>query len=117
MFGNAPRLKPAELIYQRMLARDLVEAAEQARAFYDNNSGRREWMEQLRVGIRLDEAGIDCKAFAADHALFMQRSRTVSKTRRRRSLLRKRPCRSLRRWNDRAHRRRARAGRTICRPD
>ena len=33
MFGDEPPLKPAELIYQRMLARDPVEAAEQARAF------------------------------------------------------------------------------------
>jgi hypothetical protein len=33
MFGDEPPLTPAELVYQRMLARDPVEAAEQARAF------------------------------------------------------------------------------------
>jgi hypothetical protein len=33
MFGDEPPLTPSELIYQRMLARDPVEAAEQARAF------------------------------------------------------------------------------------
>jgi hypothetical protein len=33
MFGDQPPLTPAELIYQRMLARDPVEAAEQARVF------------------------------------------------------------------------------------
>src|SRR6195256_4986397 len=33
MFGDQPALTPAELVYQRMLARDPVEAAEQARNF------------------------------------------------------------------------------------
>jgi hypothetical protein len=33
MFGDEPPLTPAELIYQRMLARDPVEAADQARVF------------------------------------------------------------------------------------
>ena len=33
MFGDQPPLTPAELLYQRLLARDPVEAAEQARAF------------------------------------------------------------------------------------
>ena len=33
MFGDQPALTPAELTYQRLLARDPVEAAEQARAF------------------------------------------------------------------------------------
>ena len=33
MFGDEPALTPAELVYQRMLARDPVEAAEQARNF------------------------------------------------------------------------------------
>ena len=33
MFGDEPPLTPAELIYQRMLARDPVEAADQARIF------------------------------------------------------------------------------------
>jgi hypothetical protein len=33
MFGDEPPLTPAELIYQRMLARDPFEAADQARTF------------------------------------------------------------------------------------
>ena len=33
MFGDQPPLTPAELIYQRMLANDPIEAAEQARSF------------------------------------------------------------------------------------
>src|ERR1700691_14301 len=33
MFGDQPPLTPAELIYQRMLANDPIEAAEQARMF------------------------------------------------------------------------------------
>jgi hypothetical protein len=33
MFGNQPALTPAELVYQRMLARDPIEAAEQAQLF------------------------------------------------------------------------------------
>jgi hypothetical protein len=33
MFGDRPALTPAELTYQRLLARDPVEAAEQARAY------------------------------------------------------------------------------------
>ena len=33
LFGDKPPLTPAELIYQRMLARDPVEAAEQAQTF------------------------------------------------------------------------------------
>ena len=47
----------------------------------------------LPVGVRLDQAGINRKAFAATRPSSMQRCRTVSKTRRRRSLSRKRPCR------------------------
>ena len=55
MFGDEPPLTPAELIYQRMLARDPVEAADQARllkerpisAYYD---------EILLEGLRLAQA-------------------------------------------------------------
>lgn len=38
MFGDEPPLKPAELIYQRMLARDPIEAAEQAEIFLQENT-------------------------------------------------------------------------------
>ena len=38
MLGDEPPLSPAELFYQRMLARDPVEAADQARAFLKENS-------------------------------------------------------------------------------
>ena len=63
----------------------------------------------LPVGIRLDQAGINCKAFAADQALFHA---AVSKTRDRSRG--NGHAGSSRRWNDRGHRRRARAGRTTC---
>lgn len=38
MFGDQPALSPAELTYQRLLARDPVEAAEQARTFLRDKS-------------------------------------------------------------------------------
>ena len=46
----------------------------------------------LPVGMRLDQTGIDRKGFPADQSL-ADTALQVSKTRRRRSLSRKRPCR------------------------
>jgi predicted PurR-regulated permease PerM len=56
MFGDEPPLKPAELIYQRMLARDPVEAAEQARAFLREKPLAAFYDEVLLEGLRLAQA-------------------------------------------------------------
>jgi len=53
MFGDEPPLKPAELIYQRMLARDPVEAAEQARAFLREKPLAAFYDDVLLEGLRL----------------------------------------------------------------
>jgi hypothetical protein len=56
MFGNQPPLTPAELIYQRMLARDPVEATEQAEAFLQENPLVAYYDEILFDGLRLAQA-------------------------------------------------------------
>jgi len=58
MFGDEPPLKPAELIYQRMLARDPIEAAEQAELFLQENTLGAFYEEILLEGLHLaqDEA-------------------------------------------------------------
>src|ERR1700720_1546770 len=53
MFGDEPPLTPAELIYQRMLARDPVEAADQARVFLRENPLTAYYDEILLEGLRL----------------------------------------------------------------
>jgi predicted PurR-regulated permease PerM len=53
MFGDDPPLKPAELIYQRMLARDPIEAAEQAQLFLQENTLSAFYDEILLEGLRL----------------------------------------------------------------
>jgi predicted PurR-regulated permease PerM len=53
MFGDEPPLKPAELIYQRMLARDPIEAAEQAEHFLQGNTLATFYDEILLGGLRL----------------------------------------------------------------
>jgi predicted PurR-regulated permease PerM len=53
MFGDEPPLTPSELIYQRMLARDPVEAAEQARAFLKERPLAAYYDEILLEGLRL----------------------------------------------------------------
>ena len=53
MFGDEPPLKPAELIYQRMLARDPVEAAEQAQAFLREKPLSAFYDEVLLEGLHL----------------------------------------------------------------
>jgi predicted PurR-regulated permease PerM len=59
MFGDQPPLTPAELIYQRMLANDPIEAAEQARTFLKERSLVEYYDEILLEGLRLAE--IDSK--------------------------------------------------------
>jgi predicted PurR-regulated permease PerM len=56
MFGNQPALTPAELIYQRMLARDPVEATEQAETFLRENPLVAYYDEILFDGLRLAQA-------------------------------------------------------------
>jgi hypothetical protein len=56
MFGDEPPLTPAELIYQRMLARDPVEAAEQAREFLKAKPLAAYYDEILLEGLRLAQA-------------------------------------------------------------
>ena len=53
MFGDEPPLKPAELIYQRMLARDPIEAAEQAELFLQGNTLAAFYDEILLGGLQL----------------------------------------------------------------
>jgi predicted PurR-regulated permease PerM len=56
MFGDEPPLTPAELIYQRMLAGDPVEAGEQARAFLKEKPLAAYYDEILLEGLRLAQA-------------------------------------------------------------
>ena len=53
MFGDEPALTPAELVYQRMLARDPVEAAEQARRFLKEKPLLAYYEEVLVEGLKL----------------------------------------------------------------
>jgi predicted PurR-regulated permease PerM len=53
MFGDEPPLTPAELIYQRMLARDPIEAADQARIFLKERPLIAYYDEILLEGLRL----------------------------------------------------------------
>ena len=53
MFGDEAPLKPAELIYQRMLARDPIEAAEQAERFLQDNTLAAFYDEILLEGLHL----------------------------------------------------------------
>jgi predicted PurR-regulated permease PerM len=56
MFGDRPPLTPAELIYQRMLANDPIEAAEQARMFLKEKPLVEYYDEILLEGLKLAEA-------------------------------------------------------------
>jgi predicted PurR-regulated permease PerM len=56
MFGDQPPLTPAELIYQRMLANDPIEAAEQARTFLKERPLIGYYDEILLGGLKLAEA-------------------------------------------------------------
>lgn len=56
MFGDEPPLTPAQVIYQRMLAGDPVEAGEQARAFLKEKPLAAYYDEILLEGLRLAQA-------------------------------------------------------------
>jgi hypothetical protein len=64
MFGDEPPLTPAELIYQRMLARDPVEAADQARVFLKEKPLTAYYDEILLEGLRL--AQVDAQRGSLD---------------------------------------------------
>jgi AI-2E family transporter len=53
MFGNEAALSPAELVYQRMLARDPIEAAEQAEQFMKDKPLVAYYEEILIEGLKL----------------------------------------------------------------
>jgi predicted PurR-regulated permease PerM len=59
MFGDQPALSPAELVYQRMLARDPVEATEQAQAFLKDRPLIAYYDEVLIEGLKLAQADAD----------------------------------------------------------
>jgi predicted PurR-regulated permease PerM len=56
MFGDEPPLTPAETVYQRMLARDPVEATEQAQSFLREKPLVAYYDEILLEGLRLAQA-------------------------------------------------------------
>ena len=59
MLGDEPALTPAELIYQRMLAGDPVEAAEQAEQFLKDQPILKYYEEILIEGLKLAQADAD----------------------------------------------------------
>jgi hypothetical protein len=56
MFVDEPPLTPVELIYQRMLARDPIEAAEQAQSFLKEKPLTAYYDEVLLEGLKLAQA-------------------------------------------------------------
>src|SRR5262245_373381 len=56
MFGDEPPLTPAEVNYQRMLARDPIEAGEQARVFLKERPLAAYYDEILFAGLKLAQA-------------------------------------------------------------
>ena len=59
MFGDQPALKPEELIYQRLLAGDPVEAAEQAQEFLKEKPLLSYYQDVLIEGLKLAQADAD----------------------------------------------------------
>jgi predicted PurR-regulated permease PerM len=59
MFGDQPALSPAELVYQRMLARDPVEATEQAQTFLKDKPLIAYYDDILVEGLKLAQADAD----------------------------------------------------------
>lgn len=58
MFGDRPPLSPGETFYQRMLARDPLEAADQAENFLEENSPDRYADEVALAGLRLAQGDV-----------------------------------------------------------
>jgi len=65
MFGDQPALSPAELVYQRVLARDPVEAAEQAQKYLKEKPLLAYYQEVLIEALKLAQA--DAERGALDH--------------------------------------------------
>jgi predicted PurR-regulated permease PerM len=72
MFGNQPALTPAELVYQRMLARDPVEAAEQAEQFMKDRPLLSYYEEILIEGLKLAQADADNGRLEEDRLLYLR---------------------------------------------
>ena len=89
MFGDEPALTPAELVYQRMLARDPVEAAEQARNFLKQKPLLAYYDEVLVPGLgsRRPTPSADCSTTSAPcvSAMRSRKSSTISARTRTRS--------------------------------
>ena len=58
MFGSTPPLSPQEVFYQRMLARDPIEAADQAEEFIEEASLARYYDEVAVPGLLLAQADL-----------------------------------------------------------
>ena len=67
MLGDEPALTPAELIYQRMLARDPVEATEQARLFLRQKPLIAYYDEILLEGLKLAQADAERNRLDEEH--------------------------------------------------
>jgi hypothetical protein len=59
MFGDKPPLKPEELVYQRLLAGDPMEAAEQAQQYLKDKSLLSYYQDVLVEGLKLAQADAD----------------------------------------------------------
>lgn len=59
ILGDQPPLKPHELLYQRLLARDPVEVAEQARAYLEQKPSISYYDDILLKGLRLAQADME----------------------------------------------------------
>ena len=69
MLGDQPPLTPAQLIYQRMLARDPIEAAEQAEAILEEKPLAAYYDEVLLEGLKLAQADADRGLIGDEHML------------------------------------------------
>jgi hypothetical protein len=69
IFGDQPALSPAELVYQRVLARDPVEAAEQAQKYLKEKPLLAYYQEVLIEGLKLAQG--DGERGALDHERMM----------------------------------------------
>ncbi|ARN83373.1 ABC transporter permease [Methylocystis bryophila] len=72
MLGDQPALMPAELLYQRMLARDPVEASEQARMFLKERSLLAYYEEVLLEGLKLAAADAERGLLDPDRTLLIR---------------------------------------------
>ena len=69
MFGDKPPLKPEELVYQRLLAGDPTEAAEQARQLRKDKPLLSYYQDILVEGLKLAQADADKGLLDAERTL------------------------------------------------